>query len=146
MDSFFQGPFLSGAFLLIVLEKREETVHHGSGTLVSNAHEGGGSLPTQRKNRVVLRASVINYLLSKESREAGSLVKIQHIFPKRNHCRTIDSQYRSIAELRQQSQKEHLMKQLHTVLKNMCGKVTLMFGLGLLHLKLIILCYSQVCK
>lgn len=46
MDSFLQGPFLSGAFLLIVLEKREETVHHGSGALVSNAHEGGGSLPT----------------------------------------------------------------------------------------------------
>lgn len=94
----------------------------------------------------MLRASVINYLLSKANREAGSHCQATAYIPQekplQKYWQLVPEYRRTLAIVTRRASDQIIAQSFEKRVE----KVTLMLDLGLLYLKLIILCYSQVCK
>lgn len=94
----FRNSFTS---LLIDVEKKRRAMHHGRewSTIVSNAYKGGGTLPkwyvwcSQLRGRIELYSEHQRSIIYSEKKreKLAHIVKLQHIFSKRNYCRSMDS-------------------------------------------------------
>lgn len=87
--------------ILIDVEKKRRAMHHGRewNTLVSNAYKWGVSLPEWYVWCSRLRGGIELYwehqrsviYSQKKIEKLAHIVKLQHVFSKRNYCRSMDS-------------------------------------------------------